>query len=92
MKDQDNIPVILGNPYLYIFGGPGPDTTLVIARGFKNDKVLCFDVYCERDMELDPGQLFRRKKTLWTGQEMRKVLDFGGNLAFMLNHNAKIEI
>lgn len=90
MKDEHGVDVILGNPYLYIFGMPGPDTTLVIAKEFKNDKVLCFDVYSERDIELDPVQLFQRKNTVWTGNEMRKVLDFGGNLAFMLNHNAKI--
>lgn len=34
------------------------------------------------------GQLFQRKKTVWN--EMRKVPDSGGNLAFMLNHNAEI--
>lgn len=90
MKDENGVDVVLGNPYLYIFGGPRPDTTLVIARGFKDDKVLCFDVYSERDLELDPGKLFQRKETAWTDQEIRKVLDFGVNLALMLNHNAKI--
>nr|UVM95907.1 MAG: hypothetical protein [Bacteriophage sp.] len=69
---------------------PGPDTTLVIAKEFKNDKVLCFDVYSEFDIELDPWKFFQRKKTVWTWNEMRKVLDFCVNLALMLNHNAKI--
>lgn len=67
MKDEHGVNVILGNPYLYIFGMPGPDTTLVIAKEFKNDKVLCFDVYSERDIELDPGQLFKRKRPYGPG-------------------------
>lgn len=76
MKDEHGVDVILGNPYLYIYGMPGPDTTLVIANEVKNDKVLCFDVYSERDIELDPGELFQRKETAWTDQEIRKVFDF----------------
>lgn len=92
MKDKHGVDIILGNPYLYIFGGPGPDATLVIARGFKNDKVLCFDVYSEHDIELDPGELFQRKKTAWTDQEIRKVFDFYGNFMFMLHHNYKLEV
>ena len=41
---------------------PGPDTTLVIAKEFKNDKVLCFDVYSEFDIELDPLEIFPAQK------------------------------
>lgn len=61
MKDEHGVDVILGNPYLYIYGMPGPDTTLVIAKEFKNDKVLCFDVYSERDIELDHGNFPSKK-------------------------------
>nr|DAV69913.1 MAG TPA: hypothetical protein [Caudoviricetes sp.] len=43
---------------------PGPDATLVIAKEFKNDKVLCFDVYSGFNIELDPWKFFQRKKTV----------------------------
>lgn len=92
MKDEHGVDVILGNPYLYIYGMPGPDTTLVIAKEFKNDKVLCFDVYSERDIELDPVELFQRKETAWTDQEIRKVFDFYGNFMFMLHHNYRLKV
>ncbi len=50
MKDENGIDVVPGNPYLYIFGGAGHDTTLVIAMESKEDKVLCFDVYSDHDI------------------------------------------
>lgn len=67
MKDEHGVDVILGNPYLYIYGMPGPDTTLVIAKEFKNDKVLCFDVYSERDIELDHGNFPSKKRPYGQG-------------------------
>lgn len=61
MKDENGVDAVSSNTYLYQCVTQGPDTTLVIEMEFKNYKVLCFDLYHEHDIELEPGQLFQRK-------------------------------
>lgn len=86
--DQRGNEVVLGNPYLFVFGGPGPDVTLLIAKSFTEEgKVLCQDCFFEFEIEVVPGELFQRYQYQWGQQEIDAVKKFGGNYHFMINHN-----
>lgn len=87
MKDKNGNTIIFGNPYLYIFGGPGPDVTLLVAKELKNEKVMCYDLYFCRDIEVYAKDMFQREKTKWSDQEIKLVMDYGANFEFMLIHN-----
>ena len=86
--DQRGNEVILGNPYLFVFGGPGPDVTLLISKSFTEEgKVLCYDCFFEREIEVKPEKLFQRYQFQWGQYEIDAVKKFDGNYQFMVDHN-----
>lgn len=91
--DQRGNEVVLGNPYRFIFGGPGPDVTLLIAKSFTEEgNVLCYDCFFKFEIEVGANELFQRYEHPWEQYEIDAVKEFGGNYQFMIDHNNSLGI
>lgn len=93
IKDNRGNEVVLNNPYRYVVGMPGPDSTLVIAKEFTEDgKVICYDVYLKNEAAVSASALFQKYDHPWDDMEIRQVKEAGGNVNLMTEHNSRLNL